>query len=81
MKRTKTLNQLRAQYDRLVTAAKSHERRQFINKLYWRYKTNMMNFFHAMHGTPMAGDIMWLNTDKDMIKKINEYPVQKWVYM
>lgn len=82
MKRTKTLEQLREQYERLWDATKDYDRGRRIKHLYWRYKDNMLAHFRAKYGTPGSGSIMWLSVgNAAMLGAITNEPVNKRVYM
>lgn len=82
MKREKALRQLDEQRDRLLEAAKDSERIRLINKIYWRYKDNMMACLHTIFGTPKSGSPEWLfKENADKFKEIKEEPIYKWMYM
>lgn len=79
----KTLDELRAQRDRLHNMPNCDaDRAKIINRIYWLYEANILHYMSILLDTPRtAGDWRWLNAAmRDKHKEVVNTKIDRLIY-
>lgn len=81
--RTKSLKQIREQRDRMLNMVnRSAKRHNIINRIFWRYESNILHYMSVLLDTPQtAGDYRWLDsTLRDKRNEVNNTQIDRLIY-